>query len=158
MAGMSFEDWKNSLRSCLKSRRLLIAHIDEQEMAEAFADGVSPAIYAQRATVKEAYQPIAPYSPPSQVERKPFPQSAAVMNDPKYQLFTGFDFVCPICGSSFIKVIGKPGSGLSYWGSLGWVAAGMVFESFLKGIQSQVYQCGYCEATFTQGASLQKDQ
>lgn len=76
-------------------------------------------------------------------------QHPTVLGDPRYLLDTGFGIGCPQCGSTNLVNLGKSGTGLSYFGSLGWVLGAMAVESFLMRYQGCTISCNYCGFQFT---------
>lgn len=141
---MTFTDWKASVDTILKQNKVHYRTdvIDEHQMHGAFESGESPVVFAKRSDHQAARPKVAEPS-------VPVPQSAIVLNDPKYNLDTGLGLHCPICGSTFIKPVPKEGTGLGYIGSFGWIMAVTAVESALQYMQNQPYVCGYCEAGFT---------
>ena len=100
--------------------------------------------------------PAPPAPPPVQTPPPVFPwdearqrQSQTVLDDPKYILDTGFGIGCPQCGSGNLINLGKAGSGLSYFGSLGWVVGMSLVEGFLSQYQGCTISCNYCGYQFT---------
>jgi hypothetical protein len=78
-------------------------------------------------------------------------QAAPVQADPKYILDTGFGFGCPQCGSTNLINLGKPTSGLSYFGGFTWVVGMSLLEGALSQFRSCVLQCNYCNVNFKLG-------
>jgi hypothetical protein len=108
----------------------------------AFQNGASPVEFISSGPppVKPQFLHPTPQPPPDQPE--------AVKADPRYQLNTGVGCSCPFCGSTNIRVMGKEGSGLGYFGSIPFVVGAMVVESLIQSAQDSVLQCGYCENNF----------
>lgn len=75
-------------------------------------------------------------------------QSPAVLADPKYLLNTGAPFECPACGSSNVLARGKPGSGMGFFGPIGWVVGAMFVDALIQSKQPMVYGCNYCGCNF----------
>ena len=145
---MTFPIWLSEVDKILIANKAAYRakDIDEDQLSEAFNGGESPVIFAKNRTHKGRPVPvIAPIIPVAQFSN--------VLTDPKYNLDTGTRLHCPVCGSSFIKPLGKPGTGMGYLGSVQWIVAASIFESFIKSAQKQPFLCGYCDATFTEDVS-----
>lgn len=75
-------------------------------------------------------------------------QHALVLQDPKYLLNSGIGVLCPQCGSSNLVLVNKQGTGFSFFGSVEWVLAAVVVDSWVQKAQKQPAQCNYCQAHF----------
>lgn len=137
--------WEKTVDEVLrKDRRSYRAlNIRLEDRVKAFQSGQSPVIFAK--AIPHRRDVVAP-----RVIVMPIPQTDAVKNDPKYQLNTGVGLICPTCGSTFIKPISKPGTGLGYLGSVSWIAMTSIIEAAVKTVQKQPYLCGYCDSMFTE--------
>lgn len=147
---MDHRQWNEAVDRSLKAagRDYRVGDILVEERADAYESGESPVIFAKR--LKHTLTTDA--KPQDQPPVIPVAQHPSVLSDPKYLLDTGVNQRCPICGSTFVKPISKPGTGLSYFGSLQFVVGASLVESVVRQGQPQPYVCGYCEAVFTKGA------
>jgi hypothetical protein len=92
-------------------------------------------------------QPAPPPPTPPWVTAKQR-QHPSVLADPKYLLDTGYGIGCPQCGATNISYLGKSGTGLGYFGSIGFVIAASVLDAWVSNYTPGIYQCGYCNQNF----------
>jgi hypothetical protein len=76
-------------------------------------------------------------------------QDPSVTRDPRYLVNTGVVEGCPTCGSTNVIAIGKPGTGIGAFGSIGFVLGAALVDAAIQSAQPMVYQCNYCNSQFT---------
>jgi hypothetical protein len=108
------------------------------------------------ATVASGPPPVRVNVPPPPIDPATYPwniakarQHATVLSDPRYLVDTGTGIGCPSCGSTNLVLTEKGGTGLGYFGSLGFVAGMMLVEGLVQNMQKQPITCNYCGVTFT---------
>ena len=146
----SFDDWKRSVNSFLTSRKrgYSVYQLDQQAMYDAYVAGTSPLAFASMQQLPFARPAVQAPPPPDPAIAARSRQAPAVLNDPRYMVQTAAGRACPSCGSTNVVEAGKPGTGLGYWGSIGFVAAAMVVDSLVQSAQKTVYKCNFCEQLF----------
>ncbi len=98
--------------------------------------------------------------PPQPTQRAPVPtvlpwitakarQPDPVKNDPRYMVDTGTGIGCPGCGSFNLVMLQKSGTGLAFFGSIGWVLALGLLDAAYANLKAQPFRCNYCDTTFT---------
>ena len=137
------EIWDRAVNDILRKDRrpYKVWDINASDRAAAYEANQSPVLFAK--TIPHRKNVI-------QSKPEPVPQTETVKADPKYQLDTGIGIRCPTCGSTFIKAISKPGTGMGYIGSASWIATTSIIETVVKSMQKQPYLCGYCDSMFTE--------